>query len=383
MLGGEITVLSATYHPEVGDGGGGMALRVGHIGTGRTGREALRAILRDPGLELAALVVTTPEKAGRDAGELCGLPPVGVAATLDLDAVVESDLDCFSYGGSVIGREAEACAEISRFLERGVDVVTFALASMVYPPMAPPELAAPIAAACAAGGSTFYASGMEPGWASFSMPYTLLAVAGEVDAYREEQHALDMATAYPVKEAVFGSMGFGQPDGTIPPRFVDGVCAKWWIPNLHVVADALGLTIESVDFRWETHATPTALETNLGPIEAGTIGATFWELEGITTTGVRLFVDYVARVTRAAPAPDHWPQASPGLLNGGITYRIDGRPSFKVDLQSVQRPGDDFSSSLAMTALHAINAIPVVVAAGAGHLTPLDLPTYTGGARAQ
>lgn len=357
-----------------------MTLEVGHIGTGRTGREALRAIIRDPRLHLAALVVTTPDKAGRDAGELCGLPPVGVPATLDLDAAVDAGLDCFSYGGSVIGREAEACAEISRFLERGVDVVTFALASMVYPPMAPPELAAPISAACATGGSTFYASGMEPGWASFSMPYTLLAVAGEVDSYREEQHALDMATAYPVREAVFGSMGFGQPDGTIPPRFVDGVCAKWWVPNLHVVADALGLTIDSVDFRWETHATPTALDTNLGPIEAGTIGATFWELAATTTAGSRLFVDYVARVTRAAPAPEHWPQASAGLRNGGITYRIDGRPSFKVDVQSVQHEGDDFSSSLAMTALHAVNAIPAVVAAGPGHLTPLDLPAYTGGA---
>lgn len=354
-----------------------MAIKVGHIGTGRTGREALRAIIRDPGLDLAALVVTTPDKEGRDAGELCGLPPVGMAATLDLDAIVDSELDCLSYGGSVIDREAEACHEMARFLERGVDVVTFTLASMVYPPMAPPELAEPIAGACAKGGATFYASGMEPGWASFSMPYTLLAVAGEVDSYREEQHALDMASAYPVAEAVFGSMGFGQADGTVPPRFVDGVCAKWWVPNLHLVADALGLTIESTDFRWETHATPERLETNLGPIDAGTIGATFWELEAVTTSRTRIYVDYVAKVTTAAPVPDHWPKPSAGLERGGIIYRIDGRPSFQVDFQSVQRPGDDFSSALAMTALHTINAIPAVVAAEPGPTTPIDLPPYT------
>jgi hypothetical protein len=354
-----------------------MTITVGHIGTGRTGREALRAIISDPALELGALVVTTPEKAGRDAGDLCGLPSVGVEATLDLDAVVDMGLDCFSYGGSVIGREAEACHEMARFLERGVDVVTFALASMVYAPMAPPELATPIASACETGGSTFYASGMEPGWASFSVPYTLLAVAGEVEAYREEQHAFDMATAYPVKQVVFGSMGFGQPDGTVPPRFVDGVCAKWWVPNLHVVADALGVKIESTEFRWETHATAEDLETNLGPVAAGTIGATFWELEAVTEGGARVYVDYIARVAHAAPVPDHWPVPSPGLEQGGITYRIDGRPSFKLDFQPVQRPGDRFSSSLAMTALHTINAIPTVVEAGPGHLTPLDLPPYT------
>ncbi len=199
---------------------------------------------------------------------------------------------------------------------------------------------------------------MEPGWASFSLPYTLLAVAGEVDVYREEQHALDMARSYPVKEAVFGSMGFGQPDGTVPPRFIDGVCAKWWVPNLHVVADALGLVIEATAFRWETHPTSEELDTALGPVGAGTIGATFWELEGTTSSGARIFVDYVARVARAAPVPDHWPHPSPGLEDGGITYRIDGRPSFKVDVQSVHRPGDDYGAPLAMTALHAINAIP-------------------------
>ncbi len=355
-----------------------MTIKVGHIGTGRTGREALRAIIRDPRLELGALTVTTPEKAGRDAGELCGLPTVGVAATLDLDAVLELGLDCFSYGGSVIGREAEACSEIARFLERGIDVVTFALASMVYPPMAPDELASPIASACEAGGSTFYASGMEPGWASFSMPYTLLAVAGEVDVYREEQHALDMASSYPIKEVVFGSMGFGQPDGTIPPRFVDGVCAKWWVPNLHVVADALGLVIESTEFRWETHATPEELDTALGPVPAGTIGATFWELEGITSERN----PDICRLRRCgslalAPVPDHWPLPSLGLEGSGITYRIDGRPSFKVDVQAVQLPSDDYRAPLAMTALHAINAIPAVTQAAPGHITPLDLPLYT------
>ena len=112
--------------------------------------------------------------------------------------------------------------------------------------------------ACRKGGSTFFASGMEPGWASFSLPYTLLSVAGEVTSYREEQHALDMAEAYPIQEVVFGSMGFGQPHGTVPPRFVDGVCATAWIPNLHVIADALGARLETTRFLWETHPTPHA-----------------------------------------------------------------------------------------------------------------------------
>ena len=55
-----------------------------------------------------------------------------------------------------------------------------------------------------------------------------------------------------------------------------------------------GLKIDSTEFRWETHATPEELDTTLGPVEAGAIGATSWELEGTTSNGARIFV---------APAP--------------------------------------------------------------------------------
>ncbi|MGW4799471.1 hypothetical protein ACWEPC_44360, partial [Nonomuraea sp. NPDC004297] len=42
-------------------------------GTGNVGRAAIRAVEAHPGLELTAVVVHDPAKAGRDAGELAGL----------------------------------------------------------------------------------------------------------------------------------------------------------------------------------------------------------------------------------------------------------------------------------------------------------------------
>jgi len=354
-----------------------MGIRVAHVGTGTTGKEALRAILQDPALDLVALWVTTPEKEGVDAGTLCGLPEVGIAGTRDLDAVLESELDCFSYGGTTVGRQVEACADIARFLERGIDVVTFALESLVYPPAAPPQLRELLESACSKGGSTFFASGMEPGWASLSLPYTLLSVAGELTSYREEQHALDMAEAYPIKEVVFGSMAFGKPQGTVPPRFVDGMCASPWIPNLHVVADALGAELETTRFLWETHPTPGPLETALGPVEAGSIGAYYWQLQGIVGGEPRIAVEYIARVTRGAPVPAHWPQPAPDTRNGGIVYEIEGRPSFRVQIYAGSEPGEGVNAPLAMTANHPINAIPSVIAAGPGLVTARELTPYT------
>ena len=51
-----------------------MSLRVVHNGTGLTGREALRGLLNDPGLELVGVLTSTPDKVGVDVGTLAGWP---------------------------------------------------------------------------------------------------------------------------------------------------------------------------------------------------------------------------------------------------------------------------------------------------------------------
>jgi hypothetical protein len=67
-----------------------MVIRVVHWGTGNTGRHGLRQIIEHPALELVGVGVHHPAKVGRDAGAgaLCGLPDVGVVATIATSARV-------------------------------------------------------------------------------------------------------------------------------------------------------------------------------------------------------------------------------------------------------------------------------------------------------
>ena len=58
-----------------------MSYRVVQWATGAVGLESLRGILRHPQLELAGVLVTSAAKDAQDAGVLCGLDPIGVAAT--------------------------------------------------------------------------------------------------------------------------------------------------------------------------------------------------------------------------------------------------------------------------------------------------------------
>ncbi|MFM8971850.1 MAG: dihydrodipicolinate reductase, partial [Actinomycetota bacterium] len=70
-----------------------MALRVIQWSTGNVGRASLRCIIRHPDLELVGVYVHSADKVGVDAGKLCALPPTGVLATDDVDALLALGAD--------------------------------------------------------------------------------------------------------------------------------------------------------------------------------------------------------------------------------------------------------------------------------------------------
>jgi 2,4-diaminopentanoate dehydrogenase len=347
-----------------------------HCGTGLTGREALRAIIEDPALELVGQYVSTPEKIGQDAGDLCGLPPTGVLATGDLDALLELDADCLCYAGNTVGREAEACEEMARFLRAGINVVTFAVIALCYPPTSPSELKTVIDRACAAGGSSFYASGAQPGAMSMNVPAALLSMGGRVTGYRLQLYAYDLATRYPVAEVLRESMGFGKPDGFAPPRVSDGTVERGWTPDVRFIADLVGFELDAIGLEWETACTAHDLDTNIGTIEAGTICAYRWQLFG-SVGGTRVVtVEYVATVAADVETPAHWPRLPAGVPTGMVVV-VEGRPGYRAILSVDPMEGERLPGSIPMTALAVTNAIPAVVAAQPGHLSPVDLPHYT------
>ena len=87
-----------------------MAINVGLWGPGSMGVIALRAVIDHPELELVDVVVHSDHKAGRDAGEICGIGPVGVTTTQDPDALTGGAADVVVYAtgfGSMNGWAAD------------------------------------------------------------------------------------------------------------------------------------------------------------------------------------------------------------------------------------------------------------------------------------
>ena len=104
-----------------------MTYRVVVWGTGNVGRPAIRAVAAHGDLELVGVVVSNPAKVGKDAGELAGIEPLGVAATDDVSVAFADDVDAVVYTATADTRPDEAFVDLIACLEagrqRGVDLV--------------------------------------------------------------------------------------------------------------------------------------------------------------------------------------------------------------------------------------------------------------------
>jgi hypothetical protein len=351
-----------------------MAIRVVHWGTGNTGREALRGIIEHPDLELVGLLVTAESKEGQDAGELAGTATkTGVRATRNVEHLLAAKPDCLLYAGNGAGREAEAARDMARFLERGIDVATISLISMVYPPSAPAEVREPLEAACAKGGSSFFDSGSSPGFITAGLATALLSTAGRVDGVHLQEFV--NCSRYAVPHAMRLSAGMGQPPDYVPLRIGTGIIQKWWGALAHHVAEVLGDPIVSMDLRWETATTTRDLETDFGPVAAGTIGCLHWILDCRTQSGRPISVEHFMRAA-ADVAPD-WTQPPPGTTHSACAVLVDGRPPLRLGFPIDYLEDERLDSSLILTGMHVVNAIPALVASSPGVKGPDDLPLPT------
>ena len=72
-------------------------LRIVQWNTGIVGTAAVRGIAEHPGLELVGCFAHSKQKVGRDVGELCGIAPLGVTATDDVEKLLALAPDCILY----------------------------------------------------------------------------------------------------------------------------------------------------------------------------------------------------------------------------------------------------------------------------------------------
>ena len=134
--------------------------RVFQVATGNVGAQMLKLIHEHPELELVGLHCYSADKVGTDAGEIVGIGPIGVIATGEVEAIIAAAPDIVTFHG------IEPDVDLyTRVLAAGINVITTAdwITGNLQYKRAGYDVKGAVEAACEAGGSTMYGTGMNPG----------------------------------------------------------------------------------------------------------------------------------------------------------------------------------------------------------------------------
>jgi len=321
-----------------------------------------------PRTRVVGALVYSAAKADRDVGELCGLGPLGITTTRDPDDIVALDADCVLYMPQGEMNPMGALDDICLLLASGKNVVSTAVTSLIYPASMGADVVDKLEAACAAGGSSFHATGIEPGWAAEVLPLTMSGLFGRIDSLLV-QELLDYST-YDVAFMLFDIMGFGKaPDAPVP--LADPVLAgSTFRASLMLVADGLGATIDDFSYDRRVSVAAAPFDVKAGRIEAGTVSAQRFGCSAIIGGRPALTIEHITRLGDGE-APE-WPTGR------GWKVTVEGRPSMVLESRIATHGEDETDQGCLGTAMHAVHAIAPVCAAAPGIRTFLDLPTIMG-----
>lgn len=336
--------------------------------TGSVGAHAVRAVHRHPELELVGAFVYSAGKAGRDVGEICGLPPIGVIATDDRRAILELEADCVLYMPQGEADPMGALQDICALLASGKNVVSTAVTAFIYPRSCGEQVVDALEQACAAGGTTFHATGIEPGWAAEVLPLTMSALFARIDSLVVRE-LMDYST-YDSAPMLFDIMGFGKrPEEPVPMADPAALGMTFRAP-LMLLADGLGAGIEDFAHHREVVLADRVIDVAAGRVEPGTVSAQRFGYSAIVDGRAALTVEHITRL-----APDQAPQWPTGR---GWTVDIEGEPSMTLESRIATHGEDETDQGCLGTAMHAVHAIAPVCAAAPGIRTFLDLPIIAG-----
>lgn len=344
-------------------------LRIVQWATGPVGRYAIAAIVDHPELELVGCFAFSPDKVGRDAGDLAGIGPLGVTATGDLEDILALDADCVLYMAQGDIDPVGALDNICPLLASGKNVISTAVTPLIFPASMGPEVVKRLEDACAAGGSSFHATGIEPGWASEVLPLALSGLIRHIDSLRV-QELLNYAS-YDNSFMLFDVMGFGhKPESTAFFAADPSLLGSVFKAPLMMLAQAFCATIDEFTYDRQTWLAEQPFDILAGHIEAGTTAAMRFSTTAVIDGRPALTVEHITRLREDA-APE-WPRGR------GWKVSIEGLPSMVVEAQVAVNGEDENEQGLLGTAMHAVHAIAPVCAAAPGIRTFLDLPNITG-----
>jgi 2,4-diaminopentanoate dehydrogenase len=330
--------------------------------TGLVARQAVKAIVERPDLELVGVYAFSNDKVGQDAGDLVGLGrQLGIRATDDIEALIALQPDCVVY--MPLHPDVE---HVELLLRSGINVVTTAF---VTGRSLGGDVVARLDDAAQAGGVSLFGSGIHPGHTD------LLAVIAS--AYCREVHYVRVLETADLSlwanNPNQDEFGWGRPAND-PGHAADVERATAVdLDALDLLAQLMGLTLDDTRCEVEfAHATAD-LDIPGRPVKKGHVAG--MDIRWIGICGGVEAVEVNLRWTLGTQIEPAWEQ--PATF---FTLEVKGTPSMTLGLGldyddlSALSMDDMMGLGQLITAMPVVNAIHAVIAARPGFLTHIDLP---------
>ncbi|HKY13667.1 MAG TPA: hypothetical protein VJM33_01990 [Microthrixaceae bacterium] len=338
------------------------AARIVQWTTGLVARQAVRAIVERPDLELVGAYAFSAEKVGSDVGDLVGLGrQLGITATDDIDALIALRPDCVVY----MPLHPDV-ADMTRLLHAGVNIATTSW--FVTGRALGADALGALDDAAREGGASLFGSGIHPGHTDY-LAAIASGICRSVRSVRILESAdLSLWAADPNQD----ELGWGRPAGD--PGHAEDLerATAIDIDSLDLLAQLFGVALDDVRFEVEfAHAT-TDLDIPGRSIRRGHVAGI--DIRWIGTSGGADIVEVNLRWTLGTDLDPAWgaPEGFVFEVRGTpcVTLRLDILPD---DLDSL--PIEEMMAfGQLITAAPVVNAIHSVVAARPGVITYADIP---------
>ena len=354
-------------------------IRVFQFATGNVGSEMIGRFADHPDLELVGLYCYSPDKVGRDAGEIVGRAPLGVTATGDVASVLEAKPDVVNFNG--VWPDVDLFCVL---LEAGINVVTTSDWITGYhrnrnhphpSGKLPTEL---IEAACQRGQASFYGTGMNPGLAQI-LSVVATAGMGRVD-HITVLETVDVSCHHSVD--TWKNVGYGRPvDDPQVPGLLETGCTVF-ADSIYLMADCLDIKIDEIVFECELGACTDEVDLGWWTLPKGGVGASLAKFKGISDGEPKIEVHLEWQMT--PQTEPRWNvqgcyittiEGDPTIVNRHMIFPATGRP------HGAWTPEYFASLGMTITGMPALNAIRSVFEAKPGLLTSADLPLRAFAAR--
>lgn len=339
-------------------------------GPGRLGGFVLRVLLQRPEeFDVVGVFAFSPDKEGRDIGELVGLPPHGgVTVTRDRDEIDRLDADVVIFTPLVSFDPTQSHADALRLLAGGKNLLL--AHDYFYPVGISDEYAREVDDVCRRGNSTVLALGSSPGFVAERLATTLAGHTLEV-AHVDVLERMDCTD---LDAHVYPLLGFGAKPDDFPRDQIIAMFDHMYRQTPHAVAAQLGQRLDRVDVDARFATTNRELAAVSAPVPLGTVAGTEFSWTGIIDE--EPFVTVTCRWVCDLEIPG-WAADNDWIIT------VEGTPSLQIRYarglsfadgirhggHADDPDGEHWMDSQSWTSVAAfVNAIPGVIAAPPGHL---------------